>query len=194
MSQRAQQKAESRGRILNAAAQLLRAKGPGGTSVDAAMRGADLTVGTFYAHFGSKEELLAQAFEAAMDEMGEVVRTAAADQSGCAGLAGVIQTYLGQEHFQAVQQGCPLPAVTAEASLSQGSSIHAWVAQGLETMQSRLLGIAAGELSADDALALVSLLVGGQVLARATRGTPMSERLLEASLHAAEVLLIQEAR
>lgn len=194
MSQRERQKAESRDRILGAAAQLLRDKGAGGTSVDAAMRGAALTVGAFYAHFDSKEELLAQAFARAMDEMGELVRIAAADQTGCAGLSGVIGTYLSQEHLQQTKHGCPLPAVTAEASVAHDDRLNELAAQGLTTMHARLLGIASGEVDADDALALVSVLVGSQMLARATRGTPMSDKLLEAGLRAAEALLSKETR
>lgn len=194
MSQRAHQKAESRDRILGAAAQLLRDKGAGGTSVDAAMRGAALTVGAFYAHFDSKEDLLAQAFARAMDEMGELVRVAAADQTGCAGLSGVVGTYLSQEHLRQSRHGCPLPAVTAEAAVAHDGRLHKMVAKGLDTMHARLLSIASGEVDADDALALVSVLVGSQVLARATRGTPLSDRLLEAGLRAAEALLSKEAR
>lgn len=194
MNQRAHQKAESRDRILGAAAQLLRDKGAGGTSVDAAMRGAALTVGAFYAHFDSKEDLLAQAFARAMDEMGELVRVAAADQTGCAGLSGVVGTYLSQEHLRQSRHGCPLPAVTAEAAVAHDDRLHNMVAKGLDTMHARLLGIASGEVDAEVALALVSVLVGSQVLARATRGTPLSHKLLEAGLRAAEALLSKESR
>lgn len=92
------------------------------------------------------------------------------------------------------RHGCPLPAVTAEASVAHDDRLNELAAQGLTTMHARLLGIASGEVDADDALALVSVLVGSQMLARATRGTPMSDKLLEAGLQAAEALLSREAR
>ncbi len=51
--------------------------------------------------------------------------------------------------------------------MAHDERLHELAAQGLTTMHARLLGIASGEVDADDALALVSVLVGSQMLARA---------------------------
>ncbi|MFN5778125.1 MAG: TetR/AcrR family transcriptional regulator [Novosphingobium sp.] len=56
-------KAQSRAKILHAAAQELRAKGPDRLGVADVMRRSGLTHGGFYAHFASKDALVAEALE-----------------------------------------------------------------------------------------------------------------------------------
>src|SRR5215467_14044113 len=58
--------AESRNRILEAAATLFREKGFDGVGLADIMRAAGLTHGGFYGHFGSKEDLEAHALSLAM--------------------------------------------------------------------------------------------------------------------------------
>ncbi len=53
-----QRKADTRGRLLSAAAGLFAAQGIDGVSVDAVADAADRTSGAVYAHFGSKQGLL----------------------------------------------------------------------------------------------------------------------------------------
>jgi len=57
----AEHKQATRARILAASDRLLKREGVAGASVDAVMRAAGLTVGGFYAHFASKEDLARQA-------------------------------------------------------------------------------------------------------------------------------------
>ena len=54
-------KARTRERILDEAASAIRAAGPQGVSVGGLMKKAGLTHGGFYAHFGSKDDLVAEA-------------------------------------------------------------------------------------------------------------------------------------
>lgn len=189
VSQRAEQKAESRGAILRAAAGLLREKGISGTSVERAMAGAGLTVGAFYAHFAGKDELVEESFTLALDEVGEVMRASAAGRTGRAALFEVSNVYLSEGHRDKAKRGCPMPAV-AGSSLPLGKRpLHGLVARGLATMAERLERIGAGEISSERALALAVMMVGGQMLARATRGLPMSSRVLLACRDAAKSLL-----
>ncbi|MEQ1564175.1 MAG: TetR/AcrR family transcriptional regulator [Myxococcota bacterium] len=189
MNQRSDQKAESRTKIVEAAARNLRERGLSGTSVDRAMRGAGLTVGAFYAHFRSKDELLSHAFAAAMDEMEGVMRRAAGGGTGRAVLIPVSTAYLSERHREAAHEGCPLPAVAGEAASSRDPGTHERVARGLSTLRDRLVALGGGEIDPPTALALCGLLVGGQILARATRGTPLSDELLAACRAAAVRLL-----
>ena len=69
-----EQKAETRKRILGAAARLFRERGYEGIGVDAIMKEVGLTAGGFYAHFDSKETLFAEAIETALAE-GSTART-----------------------------------------------------------------------------------------------------------------------
>ena len=55
--QRAEQKLQSRYKILDAAGQRLRAEGLQGAGIAAVMKDAGLTHGAFYSHFSNKDEL-----------------------------------------------------------------------------------------------------------------------------------------
>lgn len=156
------------------------------------MRGAALTVGAFYAHFSSKDELLTQAFNFAMDEMGAVVLDSAAGQSGLVGLSRVAEAYLSCGHLQEPTKGCPLPAAVGESVATESEHLQRLVVYGIETMQSRLCDVSAGSIDGEEALALTIQLIGGQILARATRGTPLSTRILSASLRTANNLIKKE--
>jgi AcrR family transcriptional regulator len=59
MPTRAEQKAETRARLLDAAALLVASKGVEGATVDAIAAGAGVTTGALYASFRTKHELLA---------------------------------------------------------------------------------------------------------------------------------------
>jgi TetR/AcrR family transcriptional regulator, transcriptional repressor for nem operon len=181
MKPRAAQKADSRRAILQSAAALVRERGAAGTSVQDAMAGAGLTVGAFYAHFADKDELLGRAFDLALDDARGLVEEAAAGARGADALCAVVSRYLSEEHRDDVRRGCPLPAMLGEAARSAPPALRARLARGVETMRERVAGTAPGHIDAETALALVALMVGGQIVARAVRGTPVSSRVLAAS-------------
>ena len=64
--------AENRERIVEIASQMFREKGFDGISIDSIMRGAGLTHGGFYAHFGSKDDLAAEAVTRALERSVEL--------------------------------------------------------------------------------------------------------------------------
>ena len=158
-------------------------------SVERAMAGAGLTVGAFYAHFAGKAELLEESFTLALDELGAVMRASAAGRTGRAALLDVTADYLSDAHRDHAKEGCPMPAVTASAIPLGGRSLHHLVARGLETLAERLFNLGGGDIARDRSLALGVLMVGGQILARATRGSPVSSRVLAACRDAAKALL-----
>jgi TetR/AcrR family transcriptional repressor of nem operon len=61
MNAKVEQKERSRESILRSAARLVREKGIAGARVADVMKGAALTVGAFYAHFSSKDDLVDEA-------------------------------------------------------------------------------------------------------------------------------------
>ena len=61
-------KAETRRRVLKEAAQEIRAKGPDGVAVAGVMARAGLTHGGFYAHFESKDAMIADAIGTMFDD------------------------------------------------------------------------------------------------------------------------------
>jgi len=108
----AEHKQETRKRILRAAARRLRSRGSEGTGIADLMRDLHLTHGGFYRHFGSKEDLLIEAFE--QDEMHNRVRTAIKSARPGGELKALIDTYLSSEHCDDIGGGCPVAALSTE--------------------------------------------------------------------------------
>lgn len=186
MASKAEQKAATHEEILRSAAALLRERGIGGASVADVMRGAGLTVGGFYAHFTSKEGLTAAALRQALGEpWGRLVEALGAvpvEQRR----ARFVRWYLGTRHRDEAAEGCPIPAVLSELP-EQGDEVRAAFAEAFGA-NARALGEALDEDDGDRVLALITLVVGALTLARALRGSPLSERILRAARHAAQTL------
>lgn len=149
-------------------------------SVPAAMRGAGLTQGAFYAHFDSKEALLAAAFEHALSEAVRMVDDAAAGRSGIDAVIAIAERYLSEEHRDLPGIGCPLPALFGEAAATPLGQTAELLARGFDTMRDRIERAGGGVLNSDRAMAVVVSLVGAQVAARALRGNPASSEVLSA--------------
>lgn len=153
------------------------------------MAGAGLTVGAFYAHFSDKNALLSSALELAMEDARSLVDGASEGKRGVKALTAVVAHYLSAEHRDDVSHGCPLPAVLGEAATGEKSPLEPQLAAALTTMQQRLSAVAPRGLDEERALALVALMVGGQIMARATRSSPISDRVLAAARDAGAALI-----
>ena len=189
MSQRAAQKAESRAAIVRTAASLLREHGLAGMSVERAMTGAGLTVGAFYAHFKGKDDLLDHSFALALGELEEMLRTSSGEKKGRAALAEVVSNYLSEWHRDNASRGCPMPAVASSTTSAEDRSLRHLVATGLMTLSARIGDIGGAQITSDRALGLAVMMIGGQILARATRGTPISTPVLTAARNAGHALV-----
>src|SRR5438477_4646067 len=92
-------------RIVNSAARAIRRRGYGGASVAEIMKDAGLTHGGFYAHFASREAMLAEAADrAGADGISAVARIAAAARPEQA-LPAMLGAYLSKAHVEAVETG-----------------------------------------------------------------------------------------
>ena len=106
--------AKTRARIVDRAAALLRRDGVNGVSVPALMREAGLTHGGFYAHFKSKDELVAEALEAALAEMRDHFGMLAVESESP--VAAIVDEYVSAAHRDHPEAGCAMAAVGAEAA------------------------------------------------------------------------------
>lgn len=109
-------KEQTRERILRAAARAIRKHGYEGVGVADVMREAGLTHGGFYAHFASRDALLAQAAERAGVESVENLSRAAARAKPGEDLMALVDAYLADQHIEALEQGlgCALAASGSE--------------------------------------------------------------------------------
>jgi TetR/AcrR family transcriptional regulator, transcriptional repressor for nem operon len=173
-------KEKTRRRILDAASRRFKEKGYAGAGLQELMRSADLTVGGFYAHFESKEALLAETLEHALNENTDLLFSGLEELSGEPWLREVLRRYLSRRHRDDVAEGCPAPAVAADV-VRQGPEVRAAFERALRRcllqMQERLPAQSA--LAPEDrALATMSLMIGGILLSRAVEDRPLSDRIL----------------
>ena len=107
-------KQQTRQRVLKAATRAIRAEGPHQMAVAKVMAKAGLTVGGFYAHFSSKDDLIA----AAIDEMFAEARSRVILETGelppAEALSAYIDFYLSPAHRDARATGCPMPSLAAD--------------------------------------------------------------------------------
>jgi TetR/AcrR family transcriptional repressor of nem operon len=182
MSAKAEQKDRTHASILESAARLLREKGISGARVADVMRGAGLTVGGFYAHFASKEALIDDALRRTAAEMRArlFVGLEAKDEVDRAEV--VLKRYLSAAHRDEVEQGCPFPAIIGEVATTAHE--HSGVlSEQVEAFAKELQAF----LPTNDALskrhialAVFALMYGGLSLARALRGTELSDEVIRA--------------
>jgi TetR/AcrR family transcriptional regulator, transcriptional repressor for nem operon len=178
-----EQKERSHETILASAAQLLRDKGISGARVADVMKGAGLTVGGFYAHFASKAELIDEAMRRTGAELRAHLFARLDDKPQDDRAVVVLKRYLSVAQRDAAEAGCPLPAVVGEVGTTAPEhhvvlgELIAALASGMEAQ----LPAATAPLSRRQlALGLVALMYGGLSLARALRGSELSDEVLKA--------------
>lgn len=162
------------------AGKLLRARGLSLPSVAEVMKGAQLTVGGFYGHWDSKEALFDEAFRDTYRGMCERILHDLPGEQPRDRVVNVVRRYLSRSHRDGVETGCPLPSTLSDVAVL-GDPYRTTLAEELDGFAAEL-GKVAGPLGGKKlGLGLVALMVGGLTLARATRGTPLSDAVLEAS-------------
>jgi AcrR family transcriptional regulator len=154
-------------RIVDAAARALRRSGYAGTGVADIMKEAGLTHGGFYAHFESRDALLAEAVtKAGRDNAAWFEQRAAAQaDSGASALRVVIENYLRPEHLTGVETGCVVSAVLSEMP-RQSPEVRAASAERVGRLIERVrkaLPVGAGTAQAP---LIASTMVGALQLAR----------------------------
>ena len=163
----ADHKQETRRRVIACAARRFRHEGYGSASVADIMSDAGLTHGGFYAHFGSKEELLAEAIAHAADE-GLMARTPGGERRGRDWLEAFVSRYLNEQHRRDRAGGCPLAALGGEVARGGDlprASYGAAVAAFADALAAHLDG--PEQWQEETAQAVMSMCVGALVLAHA---------------------------
>ena len=181
--------AESRERILAVAAKLFREKGFDGIGLADIMKAAGLTHGGFYRHFGSKDDLEAQA-------IGVALATTTADWSrliehaAARPLSALTDEYLSPRHRDDPGKGCALAALGADVA-RQGERVRSAFTAGLKPFLQLLSNTIPGRSKAArrrKAIATMAELIGTLILARAVDDTALSDEILAAtSLNLSEV-------
>lgn len=171
-----QQAAENRKRVIETASRLFRENGFDGIGLKDLMAGAGLTQGGFYKQFASKDELVALATRRALESVSERWSKAAATRPDDR-LRAVSEFYLSQGHSAERADGCPIVALGSDAA-RQGPQVKAVFEAGMLGYLDMVTGWL-GEGHEDEAMVVLSTMVGALLLSRAVNDETLARRFLE---------------
>lgn len=171
-------KQETRRKVVRAAADAVRARGPEGVAVAEVMAKAGLTHGGFYAHFPNKEALVVAAIEEAFDQSRRRFARLTEGLERGAALAAFVDSYVSMEHRARPERGCPIAALSSELP-RHGRPVREAFDAGVRGVIGRVAAWLPddGDDPESRATSLVSEMAGAVILARAISDGP-AERLL----------------
>src|SRR5947208_4665662 len=182
-------KQATRQRIIEVAGDRLKRDGVHGSGVATLMADAGLTNGAFYAHFESKEDLVASAL---VEQLREQRESFSAQPPGRAGLDQIVRAYLSVEHRDNPEDGCPSAALLDEIGRSTDATKRAYT-DGLLVAIDDI----AARLASDDpqsarvkTLSVFAVMVGTLQLSRALADRQLADALLEQGIQNALAILL----
>lgn len=171
-------------RIVEVAARAIRRSGYDGTGVADIMKEAGLTHGGFYAHFASRDALLAEAGRKAFADSAALASRVVASAPPGQGLQAIMQAYLSPEHMRAIETGCPVTALGSEMPRQTADVRHAvtlHIKEMVDLIARQLPGWGRQEAH-EQAMAMLCALIGTTMIARAVDDPALSEALRTATI------------
>jgi TetR/AcrR family transcriptional repressor of nem operon len=170
-------KQATRQRILEAAGRRFKEDGIDGAGVAAVMSDAGLTNGAFYAHFESKEDLVANVLADQLRVQRESFDARPPDR---AGLEAFIRAYLSPWHRDQCADGCPSAALLDEIVRRPTATRQVFTDELLDTADDIAARLERTDADAarTDALAIFGFMIGTLQLARALTDRGLSDQLL----------------
>jgi len=176
-----EQAIKNRAHVVEVAGEQFRTHGFDGIGIADLMKAAGLTHGGFYANFASKDDLAAEATQAALAETTQRLQT---ETAGAANrLDAIVNLYLSEAHRDGVGQGCVLAALAADAARGTGKLRDAFES-GVENYLGLLTPLMPGATEADRrkaAMSTLATLVGSLILSRTVASPALSADLLSAA-------------
>ncbi len=179
----AEHKQKTREKVLDAAAEAIRLEGPHKVGVAGIMAKAGLTHGGFYAHFESKDDLVACAIGHMFDRSAQRRLDSFKDRPPAEALLAYVEFYLSEGHRDARTTGCVMPALAADLPRLPAAAQQSFAA-GVQRLTGRVADLLAamGHDEAQDlASSMIAEMVGALSLARAEPDRARSDLMLERS-------------
>jgi TetR/AcrR family transcriptional repressor of nem operon len=172
-------------KIVESARRLFNRHGFDNVSVQQIMSGAGLTHGGFYTYFRSKDELYIQVLGCFLTDpewknMWEGVEV---DMGATDAAAQVVRAYLSIQHFEDVENSCPMVALPSDVTRCGDEAKRAF-----ENVFAAMVDVLERSVADDNqqrrakAQAVAALCVGGMVVARALANRAVADELREACL------------
>jgi TetR/AcrR family transcriptional regulator, transcriptional repressor for nem operon len=179
-------KQETHARIVRKASIRLREKGAHGIGVADLMKDAGLTHGGFYAHFDSREALVIEAFNYAMDRGTANWRKVVADMPPEKRLAAIIDGYLTSMHRDDPGHGCAIPTLGAEIARESPKTRKAFalkLEQMLDMIADQIPDVPR-KAARKQAMATLATMMGTIVMSRIAGNGELSDEVLAAGREA----------
>ena len=177
--------AQVRKKIIQSARQLFNRRGFENVSLAEIMAGASLTHGGFYKYFKSKSDLYAEVLGCFLTdpEWKSCWEGVHVDLSSTDVGPQVVRAYLSRQHFEDVENSCPMVALPGDIARCGKTAKLAF-----ENVLRAMVDVLERSLSAKDrrghtrARAIAALCVGGMVLARSMEDRTLADELRDACM------------
>jgi len=180
-----------RNRIVESARRLFNRSGFETVSVNSIMADAGLTRGAFYTYFESKSDLYSEVLGCFFTDPNWKSRWEGVDIDLTSPDAGpqIIRAYLSRQHFDDVENSCPMVALPSDVARSDEK-----VKGAFEAVFKAMVAILGRDIrnttqgSASAAMAIAALCIGGMAVARSLNDSGFGDRVRDAAIEAALVL------
>jgi TetR/AcrR family transcriptional regulator, transcriptional repressor for nem operon len=167
-------------RIIDSARKLFNRHGFENVSLTRIMAGAGLTHGVFYSYFNSKSDLYAEVLGCFFTdpEWKNCWEGVHVDLSSTDVGSQVVRAYLSRQHFEDVENSCPMVALPTDVSRSGASAKRAFetVFKAMVSVLERSL-VKKGRQRRTTAQAIAALAIGGMVVARTVMDRSLADDL-----------------
>lgn len=161
-------KVKTHRKIVRNASRQLRAKGLNGPAVTTLMKASGLTHGGFYRHFGSRDDLVAEAIEESLQELRDRLIAAAKQADPTEGWKAMVRCYMSLELCDRPDEGCPIAALAPEMARTR-PALKQRISAAILKFRQELLPFMPGRNAEERAvtfLAIFSSMVGAIAIAR----------------------------
>jgi len=181
-------KQATRQRIIETAGRRFKQDGIDGSGVATLMADAGLTNGAFYAHFESKEDLVATAIADQLQNQDAAINTM---PPGREGVEAFVREYLSIHHRDNPADGCPSAALLDEIARSSDATKQAYTDGMLAVINDAALRLNPRDPASvrTQALSVFALMVGTMQLSRALSDRALADQVIEQGLQNALSLL-----
>ncbi len=173
-------KTKTHQRIVKSASKQFRADGLSAPGVARVMRASGLTVGGFYKHFRTRDDLVTEAVAESLRDLRERMFSSAAQVSPAEAWKQFIRNYLSIEHCEHPEIGCPIAALAPEISRTK-PAVRKRIAAMLKEHRAEIMTFAPGntpEEKETNFIVAMSAMAGAISLARAMTEREDKQRIL----------------
>lgn len=181
-------KDQTRQRIIETAGRRFKRGGIDGSGIAAIMSDADLTNGAFYAHFTSKDDLVANVVA---DQMNRWRTGMDSSTPGREALEEFVRAYLSARHRDHPDTGCPSAALLEEIGRCDKTTRRAYSAGLQEIIETIGMHLSPQDPAAarTQAIGLLTVLIATMQLARAVPDRRLSKEILESGIRNAQNII-----